>query len=183
MTSPQRAAVWRATAATTSLAGLTEDVTVTLSDGLIQHTVTFNAVNGTTPVQVKVQHGSTVEKPADPVKTDDTFLGWHTASGAEWDFRDSVTNNNMTLFAYWLNDTYVGATVYLDGVKGSDSNDQACRRRPRSARLLRLRLSSLRRSPLGVIWVTHTVTVLDEQTWDLKGPRLHRQALRPARAT
>ncbi len=29
----------------------------------------------------------------------------------------------MTLFAYWLNDTYVGATVYLDGVKGSDSND------------------------------------------------------------
>ena len=36
------------------LAGLTEDVTVTLSDGLIQHTVTFNAVNGTTPVQVKV---------------------------------------------------------------------------------------------------------------------------------
>ena len=47
----------------------------------IQHTVTFNAVNGTTPVQVKVQHGSTVEKPADPVKTDDTFLGWHTASG------------------------------------------------------------------------------------------------------
>ncbi len=42
------------------LAGLTEDVTVTLSDGLIQHTVTFNAVNGTTPVQVKVparRHG------------------------------------------------------------------------------------------------------------------------------
>ena len=81
------------------LAGLTEDVTVTLSDGLIQHTVTFNAVNGTTPVQVKVQHGSMVEKPADPVKTDDTFLGWHTASGAEWDFATPVTNN-MTLFAY-----------------------------------------------------------------------------------
>ena len=39
------------------LAGLTEDVTVTLSDGLIQHTVTFNAVNGTTPVPPAARNG------------------------------------------------------------------------------------------------------------------------------
>lgn len=149
------------------LAGLTEDVTVTLSDGLIQHTVTFNAVNGTTPVQVKVQHGGTVEKPADPVKTDDTFLGWHTASGAEWDFATPVTNN-MTLFAYWLNDTYVGATVYLDGVKGSDSNDGLSEETPVRTFAAAAALISPKVTD-GVIWVTHTVTVLDEQTWDLKG--------------
>ncbi len=149
------------------LAGLTEDTTVTLVDGLQQHTVTFNAMNGSAPVQVKVAHGSTVEKPADPTKTDDSFLGWHTASGEEWDFTTAV-ESDMTLYAYWLNDTYVGATVYLDGVKGSDANDgltedTAVRTFAAAAALISPKVTD------GVIWVMHTVTVIDEQTWDLTG--------------
>lgn len=45
----------------------------------------------------------------------------------------------------------------------------ACRRRPpvrtfaAAAALISPKVTD------GVIWVTHTVTVLDEQTWDLKG--------------
>ena len=74
----------------------------------------------------------------------------------------------MTLYAYWLNDTYVGATVYLDGVKGSDANDgltedTAVRTFAAAAALISPKVTD------GVIWVMHTVTVIDEQTWDLTG--------------
>lgn len=149
------------------VAGLTEDVTITLVDGLIQHTVTFNAGNGTDPVQVKVPHGSTVEKPADPVKEDDTFLEWHTSTGEEWDFTAPV-ESDLSLFAYWLNETYVGATIYLDGVKGNDANnglteETAVRTFAAAAALVSPKVTD------GVIWVVHTVTVADEQTWDLTG--------------
>ena len=90
----------------------------------------------------------------------------------------------MTLFAYWLNDTYVGATVYLDGVKGSDSNGRACRRRPGPHVCCGCGSHLSEGHRFGVIWVTHTVTVLDEQTWDLKkGRDCIVKALRPARAT
>lgn len=149
------------------VAGLTGDVTITITDGLKQHTVTFNAANGTEPVQVKVPHGSTVEKPADPVKEDDTFLEWHTSTGEEWDFTAPV-ESDLSLFAYWLNETYVGATIYLDGVKGNDANnglteETAVRTFAAAAALVSPKVTD------GVIWVVHTVTVADEQTWDLTG--------------
>lgn len=149
------------------LAGLTEDVTVTLNDGLTKHTVIFNAGNGTEPEQVAVIHGETVAKPEDPTREDDTFLGWHTGSGEEWDFSKPVMSN-MTLFAYWLNDTYVDATVYLDGVNGSDANNGLTVDTPVKTFAAAAALISPKTSN-GVIWVLHTMTVLDEQTWDLSG--------------
>lgn len=149
------------------VAGLTEDVTITITDGVTQRTVTFNANNGTDAVQVKVPNGQTVEKPADPVKEGDTFLGWYSASGEEWDFTQPVTSN-MTLFAYWLNDTYVGATVYVDPVNGKDSNDgqseeTALKTFDAAAAMISPKVTN------GTIWIMGTMDITAEETWDLTG--------------
>lgn len=149
------------------VAGLTEDVTITITDGVTQRTVTFNANNGTDAVQVKVPNGQTVEKPADPVKEGDTFLGWYSASGEEWDFTQPVTSN-MTLFAYWLNDTYVGATVYVDPVNGKDSNDgqseeTALKTFDAAAALISPKVTD------GTIWIMGTINITAEETWSLDG--------------
>lgn len=149
------------------VAGLTEDVTITITDGVTQRTVTFNANNGTDAVQVKVPNGQTVEKPADPVKEGDTFLGWYSASGEEWDFTQPVTSN-MTLFAYWLNDTYVGATVYVDPVNGKDSNDgqseeTALKTFDAAAAMISPKVTD------GTIWIMGTMDITAEETWDLTG--------------
>ena len=81
--------------------------------------VTFNYnYPGSRPTQVKVEAGSTVEKPEDPVREGFGFTGWYTEIGCVnlFDFNTPITKNTV-LFAGWsesnltvsFNYNYVGA--------------------------------------------------------------------------
>lgn len=145
------------------LGQMTGDTTVTLTTGFVKHTVTFDSCNGEEPVSVKVVHGETVAKPTDPVKSEDTFQGWHTVDSEAWDFNAPVMQD-MTLYAFWLNDSYVAATIYLDGVAGSDTNDGLT---PETAVKTFGKAQALMPAKVrdGIIYITNTVTVTSDETW------------------
>ena len=61
--------------------------------------VTFNTNGGDTIEPVEVEEGQRVKKPADPVRSGYTFIGWFTKEG-EYDFNEEVFSN-ITLKAEW----------------------------------------------------------------------------------
>ena len=61
--------------------------------------VTFNTNGGDTIEPVEVEEGQRVKKPADPVRSGYTFIGWFTKKG-EYDFKEEVFSN-ITLKAEW----------------------------------------------------------------------------------
>ena len=61
--------------------------------------VTFNTNGGDTIEPVEVEEGQRVKKPADPVRSGYTFIGWFTKTG-EYDFNEEVFEN-FTLKAEW----------------------------------------------------------------------------------
>ena len=66
------------------------------------YTATFNANNGTDPVEMPIVEGEPMEKPDDPEKDGYTFKGWFTdeALEQEYDFETLVTGD-ITLYAKW----------------------------------------------------------------------------------
>ena len=91
-----------------------------------KYTVSFDAADGTMVSAVEVEEGSTVEKPADPVREGYTFEGWYINEATEeFDFTIAVTQN-MTLTAKWTkkagSDTDSGSTDNGTG-GGSGSTD------------------------------------------------------------
>ena len=91
-----------------------------------KYTVSFDAADGTMVSAVEVEEGSTVEKPADPVREGYTFEGWYINGATEaFDFTIAVTQN-MTLTAKWTkkagSDTDSGSTDNGTG-GGSGSTD------------------------------------------------------------
>ena len=118
-------------------------------------TVSFDADNGSTIEEERVEDGTAVAKPADPVKPGHTFLGWYTDGALEaYDFSTVVTGS-FTLTAKWDVNQYMltvvagtgGTVAAVDGrydygtqveisatadagyrfVKWSDGNDSATR--------------------------------------------------------
>lgn len=144
------------------LGNLTGDAVVTVETGLTRYTVTFDPCNGEEVSRVMVTHGQTVEKPADPEKTDDVFEGWHTSDGELYDFSQPVTGN-LNLFAYWRNDSAANMTVYLDGVNGLDTNDGLTPETPvqTMSKAIGIMPSIVKN---GTVYVTGTVTVPAGQT-------------------
>ena len=49
---------------------------------------------------VNVENRFRVEKPEDPKKKDDTFVGWYLGNDTEYKF-DSVITESLTLYAKW----------------------------------------------------------------------------------
>ena len=62
-----------------------------------QVVVTFDSDGGTAIASVKVIKGSPVEKPQDPIRDDDQFIGWY-YNDIEWNF-DNLVNQDITLIA------------------------------------------------------------------------------------
>lgn len=64
--------------------------------------VTFEASNGTAPVNVTIPANGTVPRPQNPVYSGYTFGGWYTDSTLvnEFDFQTKVTGD-LTLYAKW----------------------------------------------------------------------------------
>ena len=68
-----------------------------------KYTVTFTGENINIPKQT-IEHGKLVSKPADPQRTNYSFVGWFTDNGTfanQWDFASDVVTSNMTLYAKW----------------------------------------------------------------------------------
>ena len=80
----------------------------------LSYNVTFNPDNGEASNVVRVESGSTVERPTNPTKENYTFVGWKKANGALFDFNAPITED-ITLTANWLaNDDTVTYTVSYD---------------------------------------------------------------------
>ena len=62
--------------------------------------VTFVTGEDTIVKDVNVGTRFHVEKPKDPTKADDTFVGWYLGNGEEYKF-DSIVTESLTLYAKW----------------------------------------------------------------------------------
>ncbi|MCL2497396.1 MAG: CehA/McbA family metallohydrolase [Symbiobacteriaceae bacterium] len=76
--------------------------TVTKTDEIMTHTVTFNADNDTENIVVTVEDGEKVTPPATPVKARFDFIGWY-LEGEVFDFDTKITGD-ITLTARWEED-------------------------------------------------------------------------------
>ena len=67
------------------------------------YTVTFETSGGSAVDPVTVVAGSTVTKPADPMKSGYTFGGWYKDSTLQtpWDFANGTVTADTTLYAKW----------------------------------------------------------------------------------
>ena len=67
------------------------------------YTVTFETSGGSAVNPVTVDAGSTVTKPADPMKSGYTFGGWYKDSTLQtpWDFANGTVTADTTLYAKW----------------------------------------------------------------------------------
>lgn len=83
------------------------------------YVVTIDAQNGTEHSTITVNHGSTIEAPADPVREGHTFSGWYSTpeATATFDFTAKVTEP-VTVYAGWTINSYP-VTVHLGD--GSDA--------------------------------------------------------------
>ncbi len=101
---------------------ITSDITLYAHWDTSGYTVTFNANDGTTPTTQIVQSGKCAVRPADPVKSGSTFLGWYTAAtgGNEFNFSTPITCDT-TVYAHWDGKYY---KVVFDANGGEPSRTQ-----------------------------------------------------------
>lgn len=79
---------------------VTGNRTITASYKIRTFTVTFDSNGGSFVASQTITYGDKAGTPADPVKKNNKFMGWYTAAGVRYDFRQPV-KNSMTLYAYW----------------------------------------------------------------------------------
>ncbi|QUY19080.1 InlB B-repeat-containing protein [Treponema vincentii] len=82
---------------------VTQDSTVTVTFTLKKYTVNFDTQGGTAVTPLEVEHGKTVQKPADPVKASFTFGGWYKENTCTtpWNFATDTVTAEITLYAQW----------------------------------------------------------------------------------
>lgn len=98
------------------------------------YTVTFDTGKGSRIAAqlVGLEQGHRAVKPEDPTLEGDSFMGWYTSNGEEYDF-DAIVTGSVTLYAKWKNTEYqkidavqaeepispwvmIGAVVLLAGI-------------------------------------------------------------------
>ena len=77
-----------------------ENLTLVAKWAVAMCTVTFDAANGTDPLEQQVTYGELAVRPDDPVWDGYVFLGWYTEDGQAYGFDTPVTGD-MTLTAAW----------------------------------------------------------------------------------
>ena len=83
---------------------VTKNSTVTVTFTLKKYEVTFNAQGGTpVPPSQQIEHGKTVQKPADPEKAPFAFGGWYKEKECKtlWNFEKDTVTAATTLYAQW----------------------------------------------------------------------------------
>ncbi len=92
-----------------------------LLENIVEYTVTFNSVDGSSVDSQTVNEGSRVTKPADPIKAGYKFLSWTNSVGEEYDFSITAVTNDLMLGAKWIR-IY---TIIFDSDGGSSVNSQS----------------------------------------------------------
>jgi multidomain protein with s-layer homology region, glug motif, ig motif, i-set domain len=84
-----------------------------------QYTVNFDTQGGSPVASVKVEHGKTVTKPADPVKASFTFGGWYKERECttRWNFATDTVTADITLYAKWQTTSTTSITIHFDPYK------------------------------------------------------------------
>ena len=84
-----------------------------------QYTVNFDTQGGSPVASVKVEHGKTVTKPADPKKTSFTFGGWYKERECTtpWNFTTDTVTADITLYAKWQTTSTTSITIHFDPYK------------------------------------------------------------------
>ena len=84
-----------------------------------QYTVNFDTQGGSPVASVKVEHGKTVTKPADPVKASFTFGGWYKERECtrRWNFATDTVTADITLYAKWQTTSTTSITIRFDPYK------------------------------------------------------------------
>ncbi|WP_017811218.1 InlB B-repeat-containing protein [Paenibacillus shenyangensis] len=97
---------------------VTGDLTLYADWILNSYTVSFDTYGGSVVADLAVRHGSSVIRPADPVKNGYTFAGWYTdaARTVPFAFGNAVVTGDVTLYAAWTTNSY---TVSFDTYNGS----------------------------------------------------------------
>ncbi len=82
-------------------------------------TVSFESDGGTPVQDQSVTFGFAVVEPTSPVKISNTFSGWYTevSGGSLWNFTDSVTGGDITLYARWELIEAGKKILYTDGLR------------------------------------------------------------------
>ncbi len=81
---------------------------------VVEHTVTFNADNGTGSTTQTVAEGKLVTAPAAPEKDRYTFDGWYNGE-KKWNFESDTVDGDTTLTAKWTAKEYSVKFVNADG--------------------------------------------------------------------
>jgi len=83
-----------------SVPGIKKDAVVEITT---KCTVSFDSCGGSAVEPADAEYGTTVPKPADPVREGYIFTGWYTniSKTDEWDFENDVVTEHMTLYAGW----------------------------------------------------------------------------------
>lgn len=85
-----------------------EDVTITAKWQINTHTITFDTDGGTPIDKMTVKYGENITKPADPVKTGYTLLGW------DKQIPETMPDEDLTFKAQWQINQYT-ITFDTDG--------------------------------------------------------------------
>ena len=91
-----------------------EDVTVTATWKINQHTIAFDTDGGSEVASIMQDYGTTIAKPTDPTKTGYTFAGWYTDAACTnaWNFGSNMlADHDMTLYARWVRNAVRKATI------------------------------------------------------------------------
>ena len=99
---------------------VTSDMTLYAKWTINQYTVTFDSQGGSAVASQTIDHGGTVNRPADPVRSGYTFAGWYkdAACTDDWVFVSDAVTSNITLYARWavldqfLNSTGTSYLIY-----------------------------------------------------------------------
>lgn len=82
---------------------VTTPVTLYAKWTLNNYTVKFDKQDGSSLIQLIVNHGETVQKPADPSRTGFTFDAWYKERSCinKWNFSTDLVTGPLTLYANW----------------------------------------------------------------------------------
>jgi uncharacterized repeat protein (TIGR02543 family) len=87
------------------------------------YTIIFDSHDGSTVAPVTVNAGTPIPKPADPMKTGYTFLGWfNTASGGTAYTWPHTLNGNTTMHAQW---TAISYNITYNNLNGASNPNPA----------------------------------------------------------
>ena len=103
---------------------ITDNITLYAKWTLNTYTVTFNSNGGSAVSSISANHGSTIDKPADPTRTGYSFSGWFKDSALSNSFTfgnngDTIIDNT-TLYAKWTLNSYT-VTFNSNGGSAVDS--------------------------------------------------------------